>query len=58
VYFYLAESLEKSGTTAGKAEALPYYERLVREFETSEFLEEARKRIELLKTQSPVAAIP
>jgi len=58
VYFYLAESLEKSGTTAGKAEALPYYERLVKEYETSEFLDEARKRIELLKTQSPVAAIP
>ena len=58
VYFYLAESLEKSGTPAGKAEALPYYERLVKEFETSEFLDEARKRIELLKTQTPVAAIP
>jgi outer membrane protein assembly factor BamD len=58
VYFYLAESLEKSGTAAGKAEALPYYERLVKEFETSEFLEEARKRIELLKTETPIAAIP
>ena len=58
VYFYLAETLEKSGSPTGKTEALPYYERLVKEFETSEFLEEARKRIELLKTQTPIAAIP
>ena len=58
VYFYLAETLEKSGSPTGKTEALPYYERLVKEFETSEFLEEARKRVELLKTQTPIAAIP
>jgi outer membrane protein assembly factor BamD len=48
VYFHLAETLEKSDR---KAEALPYYERLVKEFEKSEFLEEAKKRIELLKQQ-------
>ena len=48
LYFYLAETLEKSGKPH---EALPYYERLVREFEKSEFLEEANKRIELLKQQ-------
>jgi len=58
VYFYLAETLEKSGSPTGKTEALPYYERLLKEFETSEFLEEARKRVELLKTQTPIAAIP
>src|SRR5439155_1055667 len=32
-----------------EAEALPYYERLVKEFEQSEYLEEARKRIAALK---------
>ena len=31
------------------AEALPYYERLVKEFEKSEFLEQAQKRITELK---------
>ena len=49
VYFHLAETLEKSDR---KAEALPYYERLVKEFEKSEYLEEAKKRIELLKQRS------
>jgi outer membrane protein assembly factor BamD len=46
LYFHLAETLER---TDRKAEALPYYERLVREFEQSEFLEEAHKRIGVLK---------
>jgi outer membrane protein assembly factor BamD len=46
VYFNLAETLEKSGRPA---EALPYYERLLEEFEQSEYLAEARKRIQLLK---------
>ena len=46
VYFYLAESLLK---TENKAEALPYYERLVSEFESSQYLDEARKRISELK---------
>ena len=46
LYFHLAETLEKSDR---KAEALPYYERLVKEFEQSEHLEEAKKRIETLK---------
>jgi outer membrane protein assembly factor BamD len=50
VYFHLAETLEKSDK---KPEALPYYERLVKEFEKSEFLEEAKRRIELLKAQTP-----
>jgi outer membrane protein assembly factor BamD len=46
VYFYLAESLRRA---ENKAEALPYYERLVAEFETSEYLEDARKWISELK---------
>lgn len=45
-YFYLAESLLK---TEKKAEALPYYEKLVQEFEVSEYLEKAKQRITELK---------
>jgi outer membrane protein assembly factor BamD len=48
LYFHLAEALEKSEK---KAEALPYYERLLKEFEKSEFLEEAKRRVDLLKGQ-------
>jgi outer membrane protein assembly factor BamD len=47
VYYYLAESLRQ---TKKEAEALPYYERLVNEFEQSEHMENARKRIAELKT--------
>ena len=39
-----------------QAEALPYFERLVKEFEQSEYLEEATKRIAELK--SSLAAGP
>jgi outer membrane protein assembly factor BamD len=46
VYFYLAESLMLGGL---KAEALPYYERLLKEFEASEYKEQAYKRIVELK---------
>lgn len=46
VYFYLAESLLKLNR---QAEALPYYERLVAEFDKSEYLEQARRRIAELK---------
>lgn len=46
VYFYLAESLVKINQGA---EALPYFERLVKEFEKSEYLEDARRRIAELK---------
>jgi outer membrane protein assembly factor BamD len=48
VYYLLAESLRM---TDKKAEALPYYERLLKEFEVSEHLENARKRIAELKAQ-------
>jgi outer membrane protein assembly factor BamD len=50
VYFHLGEALRLSGPDK-KAEALPYYERLLKEFEQSEYLEEARKRVAELKTQ-------
>ena len=46
VYFHLAESLF---TTDRKVEALPYFERLVEEFEESEYLEATRARITELK---------
>lgn len=47
-YFYLAESLLK---LRRNAEALPYFERIVVEFEQSEYLDEARERIAELKAQ-------
>lgn len=51
VYFYLAESLRKSDK---KAEALPYYQRLVDEFVQSEYLAEAKRWIdELQKALAP-----
>ena len=46
VYFYLAESLIK---LKREAEALPYLEKLVQEFEQSEYLDNAHKRITELK---------
>lgn len=50
VYYHLAESLYR---TEKKPEALPYYERLVREFESSEYLLDAQKRIAELKGGDP-----
>jgi outer membrane protein assembly factor BamD len=49
VYFYLAESYVK---TRREAQALPYYEKLVNEFEKSEHLQDAQKRITELKAQA------
>ena len=49
VYFYLADSLVK---VKREAEALPYFERLVQEFEQSELLLETQKRIVELKAQA------
>ena len=46
VYFHLAESYVK---IRREAEALPYYERLVEEFEQSEYLADSKKRIAELK---------
>ena len=48
VYYYLAESLLR---TDKKAEAAPYYDRLVKEFERSEYLVDARKKLETLAPQ-------
>jgi outer membrane protein assembly factor BamD len=46
VYFHLAEALVRSKR---EAEALPYYERLLQEFEQSEYLLETQKRVTELK---------
>jgi outer membrane protein assembly factor BamD len=48
VYFYLAESLAR---TSKQAEAIPYFERLVEEFESSDHMDEAKKRLLELKAQ-------
>ena len=48
VYFYLGEALEKVNRPA---EALPYYDRLLKEFEVSEFLPEAQKRVEAIRAE-------
>jgi outer membrane protein assembly factor BamD len=48
VYFYLAEALLKANR---RAEALPYFEKLVAEFEQSDHLRTARERIAELRAQ-------
>lgn len=48
VYFYLAESLAR---TDKRAEAIPYFERLLAEFDSSDHLEDAKVRLEALKNQ-------
>ena len=45
-YYYLADSLEK---LQRPAEALPYYDRLLKEFEKSEYLAAAQKRVEAIR---------
>ena len=57
VYYHLAESLYRSSLNEAdpaekRAEALPYYERLLKEFEKSDYLVEAQKRIAELKAPS------
>ena len=51
VYFYLAECLSRTDRQAGRAEAIPLFERLLTEFGQSEHAEDARRRLEELKTQ-------
>ncbi|MEO7273651.1 MAG: outer membrane protein assembly factor BamD [Vicinamibacterales bacterium] len=53
LYFHLADALIK---IQRPAEALPFYERLLKEFETSEYLLETNKRVELLKAEIAKAA--
>lgn len=54
VYYYLGESI----CVAGKpAEALPVYDRLVKEFETSDYLERAAKKVAGIQ-KDPAATCP
>jgi outer membrane protein assembly factor BamD len=48
-YFFLAESLVR---TNREAEAVPYFERLLLEFESSEYLDDARERLSTIKAES------
>jgi outer membrane protein assembly factor BamD len=48
VFYYLGESLLKANAAA---EALPYFDRLVREFETSDYLLRAKTRLDELKSK-------
>ena len=54
LYFHLAETLEK---TNKKPEALPYYERLLKEYEKSEYLEEATRRVDRLRQELKLGAV-
>jgi outer membrane protein assembly factor BamD len=55
VYFYLGECYAKANQPA---QALPYFDRLIQEFEQSEHLVEAQKRVELLKATMADQADP
>lgn len=52
VYFHMAECLLKMGLPA---EALPWYERVLVEFEVSEYLERARRRVAEIKALGEIA---
>jgi outer membrane protein assembly factor BamD len=54
-YYYLAESYIKAGS---HALALPLFEKLVAEFEASEYLEDARRRIDEIKNAPAQAEAP
>jgi outer membrane protein assembly factor BamD len=51
VYFELAELYLRTDNKTGKAQALPYYQRIVDEFTTSEYLERAQKRLNELNVK-------
>jgi len=55
VYFYLGEALMKVNLGA---EAIPYFDRLVKESDASEFLEKAKQRIADYKPTGAPAATP
>jgi outer membrane protein assembly factor BamD len=55
VYFYLGESLIK---LKREAEALPYFEKLLAEFEKSEHIEDAKQRVDELKAQMAAKGTP
>jgi TolA-binding protein len=55
VYYYLAESLLKMKLDA---EALPLYERLLTEFQQSEYLEESQQRVSELRAALAARGAP
>ena len=55
VYYFLGESLLKINRDA---EALPFYEKLVKEFNKSEYLDESRKRIAELQAKAEARSQP
>jgi outer membrane protein assembly factor BamD (BamD/ComL family) len=55
VYFYLAESYLKLDQ---RAEAQPYYEKLVAEFAKSAYLKDARRRLEQLAQANTASSAP
>lgn len=54
-YYFLGEALTKLDRPA---EALPYYEKLLAEFQQSEYLENSRKRIDTLRATMAAKGIP
>ena len=48
VYYYLAETLARADR---KGEAIPFFDRVVKEYAASEFVEKAQKRLEELQAQ-------
>jgi len=56
LYFYLAESLTRTDKKNGAAQAIPYLDRLLKEFPMSEHAEDARKRLEELKAEQQAQA--
>ena len=54
-YYYLGESLIQVNR---EAEALPLYEKLVTEFEQSTYLVDAKKRIDAIKSGTPIPGTP
>lgn len=55
VYYYLADSLAKMKL---QAQALPYLDRLIKEFERSEYLDKAKRLMAELKNEVPPAKEP
>jgi outer membrane protein assembly factor BamD len=56
IYFYLAESLVRTDKKNGAAQAIPYLDRLIKEFPMSEHGDDAKKRLEELKAEQQAQA--
>ena len=58
IYFYMAEALIRADNDKkrGAAQAIPYFDRLLKEFPMSEHAEDARKRLDELKAEQQAQA--